>query len=340
MKILKRIGIAILAIFLLIVIIGLFLPSVSHIEETIVVNAPVETVFEQVNTMKNWEKWSPWFKADSTTKLTYNNVPSGNGASYSWVAEKMGEGTLTLSDVKPYEHITENMVFLKPNNDKGTATMDFTKEGNGVKVVWKMDMDWGWNVFARWAGVVFVKNMMSEFFANGLKDIKDVAEHAPVVSESGATYKVEGNIELPARIAIAISGKVAEKDFKAFFDKSYLAIQGVIEKGGAKATNKPAAVYYNYVPGGVTTLDAYIEVDKKIAVPANMKILELKATKAAKVDYYGPYSGSGAAHEAIDKWLKANSKKATGAPWEVYVTDPMVEKDSTKWLTEVLYPIE
>ena len=33
-------------------------------------------------------------------------------------------------------------------------------------------------------------------------------------------------------------------------------------------------------------------------------------------------------------------KKISGPIREVYVTDPGMEKDTTKWLTEIIFPIE
>jgi effector-binding domain-containing protein len=39
--------------------------------------------------------------------------------------------------------------------------------------------------------------------------------------------------------------------------------------------------------------------------------------------------------------IKKNSiTTVIGAPWEVYVTDPMVEKDTAKWQTDIYYPVQ
>ena len=46
------------------------------------------------------------------------------------------------------------------------------------------------------------------------------------------------------------------------------------------------------------------------------------------------------AHEAIHQWLTANNKTAIGSPWEVYANDPILEKDTAKWQTDVYYRIE
>ena len=58
------------------------------------------------------------------------------------------------------------------------------------------------------------------------------------------------------------------------------------------------------------------------------------------VSYMGPYEGTPAGHEAAETYIKTNNLEVIGAPWEKYVTDPMTEKDSTKWLTEICYPVK
>ena len=145
---------------------------------------------------------------------------------------------------------------------------------------------------------------------------------------------------LQAGYAVAIEGKETDATFGKFFAQSYPAIAAAITKGGGKVTDAPFSIIYNYVPGGVTSLAAAIAVDKKIPVPANMKLLDLKASKAAKVTYYGDYSKTGVAHEAVDKWVKANNRKIIGPPMEKYTNDPMIVKDTAKWETEIIYPIQ
>jgi effector-binding domain-containing protein/uncharacterized protein YndB with AHSA1/START domain len=338
MKILKRLGLVLLGIILLIVIIGLLMPSSTVIEKSIVVNAPIETVFDQVNTLKNWPKWSPWYKMDTTANLTYTGPASGNGASYSWESKNsdVGSGTLTLSDVKEYEHITENMVFK--DRGEGKSTMDFTKEGNGVKVTWKMEMDHGWNPLMRIFGALVIKDALSKQFEDGLQSIKNTAEQAPV-KVAGQSFKIQ-EIQMQPGFAVVMSGKVKENEFSPFFGKAFPAADGFIKKNNLKATGAPFAIIYKYIPDGLSELDAGIPIATNAKASGDLKVIELNGGNAVKADYYGPYEGSGAAHDAIDKWMKANGKIAAGAPWEVYVTDPSAEKDTTKWLTEVIYPVK
>ncbi len=338
MKILKRILIVVAGIIVLLSIIGLLLPSKSHVERSIVINAPIETVFDQVNTLKNWKKWSPWYKKDTAAVITYNNIPSGNGASYSWESKnkEVGAGTLTLSDVKPNEHITENMAFKDWGDAK--AEMNFTKEGNATKVTWIMDSDYGWNIFFRYIGV-FMKGDLEKQFDDGLLALKDASEHAPVATESGVAYKVQVVDDISI-VALAVSKKGTEQTIGKQLGEAYGEIQAFMTKNKIKQMGAPFAVYPVFTPGGAIELEAAIPVEKAVPVSGNIKLLEVKHPHAAKVDFYGDYVGSAAAHDAINKWVTANNRKIIGAPWEVYVTDPMVEKDTAKWLTEILYPIE
>jgi len=93
MKVLKIIGIVIGSIIVLLVVVSLFLPSKATIERSVVIKAPVGTIFNQVNSLKTWEKWSPWYKMDTTMKLEYSTPDTGVNAYYSWDSKEKHLGT-------------------------------------------------------------------------------------------------------------------------------------------------------------------------------------------------------------------------------------------------------
>ena len=43
-------------------------------------NVKAKVIFDQVNDLKMWEKWSPWVEGDSTIKVTYQGPGKGIGA--------------------------------------------------------------------------------------------------------------------------------------------------------------------------------------------------------------------------------------------------------------------
>ena len=50
---------------------------------------PVEVIFEEVNSLKNWEDWSPWNQMATDMATTYSGPSSGEGAKSSWSSESM-----------------------------------------------------------------------------------------------------------------------------------------------------------------------------------------------------------------------------------------------------------
>jgi len=99
MKILKKVLLVALVLVAITAIIGWLMPGTAKLERTLVMKGSADAIYEQVNTLKNWEKWSPWFKMDPNQKLTYSELASGPGAYYSWKGEKTGEGTITIAEV-------------------------------------------------------------------------------------------------------------------------------------------------------------------------------------------------------------------------------------------------
>jgi effector-binding domain-containing protein len=61
--------------------------------------------------------------------------------------------------------------------------------------------------------------------------------------------------------------------------------------------------------------------------------------KAVRCEYTGPFEEGDKPHIAIEQYMKEKKLNMAGAPWEVYLTDPEMEPDSTKWVTHVYYPI-
>lgn len=55
--------------------------------------------------------------------------------------------------------------------------------------------------------------------------------------------------------------------------------------------------------------------------------------------HVGPYEAIGAAYTAMGEWISSHSAVVSGAPWEVYLTDPEQEPAPAKWQTMIYYPV-
>ncbi|HJW30857.1 MAG TPA: SRPBCC family protein, partial [Saprospiraceae bacterium] len=145
---LKKAGLWIGILLLALILISFLFPATMKVSRSIEVNAPVDRVFDQVNDLRNWEKWSPWKRMDPTMVMTFSNPPVGQNAFYKWESKDkhMGTGTLTLAKVTPYEEIVTSLEM--GDYPKSSATFTFTHKGDAILLTWSMEQHIGampWN---------------------------------------------------------------------------------------------------------------------------------------------------------------------------------------------------
>jgi ribosome-associated toxin RatA of RatAB toxin-antitoxin module len=184
MKILKNIVIALVVLVAALALIGMLLPSTSKVERSLVINAPAEVIFDQVNDLKKNEAWSPW--KDPTMVLTYGAVTEGKGAVSSWTSKDMGHGSMTIVESNPASAINIDLDFGGMGQAK--ALWSFTPEGEGVKVTETMVSDAGMNPAKRLMSLMSDK-MVGPYFEKGLASLKTVSEAraAEIEKEKAAT---------------------------------------------------------------------------------------------------------------------------------------------------------
>ncbi len=168
MRLLKRLFVSLVVLVALLLLISFLLPKTYSVARSTVINAPIETVFDQVNTVRHWESWGPWQQKDSTIQATYNAIPSGEGASYSWTSEKSGKGKLTISESVPHERIRTELDF--GDHGKAAGLWEFAESDGGVKVTWGISGEAN-NPIMRYIGLL-MDGMAGPDFEKGLANIK------------------------------------------------------------------------------------------------------------------------------------------------------------------------
>ena len=179
MKILKVIGIIILVLVVLYVGIGLFLPKHTHVERSIVINAPTEKVFNEVNTFNNLKEWSPWAKLDPNTKWNYSGPEYGVGAKYDWVSDdkNVGTGAQEIIESTPNEYVKTKMNFGNMEGDYFAEFLLKPAEG-GTKVTWTYDGDMN-SMMEKYVGTFFMDGILGPPYEQGLSDLKTYIEGLP-----------------------------------------------------------------------------------------------------------------------------------------------------------------
>ena len=169
----KKILLGILAVIAIILVLAAFQPTDFRVERSLTIAAPANALFDQVNDHKKFQKWNPWAKMDPDAKTTYSGADSGVGAVASWVGDKSGAGSATITESKPGEFIRQRMDWLKPL--AGTSTVDFTfkAEGDKTVVTWAM---YGKNGYMGKLVSLFMdcESMCGPPFEQGLADLAQI----------------------------------------------------------------------------------------------------------------------------------------------------------------------
>lgn len=340
MKILKKIGIALLALIAIGLVAAAFMPTHFEYERSTDINASKDVIYSILNDMRTWEEWGPWKQEDPTMKVSYGEKTEGVGASYIWTGEKTGNGTITITEATPPTLQKSKIEFEGQGGGDGWFRLEDGDAG-ATKTSWgfAFDVSWPLNIFVVLSG----DGQMNNMFDTGLSGLKTMAEKKAAEQPATGKFKISP-VDFPGKTYLGIREKVNfDQTMTAdFFATRFGQIAALMGKTKMEADGQPCGVYYTWDEATKTTdMAVAIPVKKGVAVNGgNIKTFEIPAGKAFAIDYYGAYTGTGDAHMAMDEYFAANGMKASVPVIEEYVTDPGAEPDTAKWLTRIYYLVE
>jgi hypothetical protein len=163
-----------------------FLPRFVPVERKLVINTSPETVYPHLVNLEEWQKWNPWGAKDPGMKISYGDKKEGEGASYSWMSESQGSGTMTITKAVEPSRMETELDF----GDQGKAKAYFELKSvgeNQTEVVWHIDADMGNSPVGRVFGTM-MDGMIGPDFEDGLSRLKKLAESGDSApSEPSAT---------------------------------------------------------------------------------------------------------------------------------------------------------
>ena len=147
---------ALLIVLLLAVVVGVLLPSHGHIERTVEVSNPVRQVFDSIDTFRRYPQWTAARMWDPQVQMRLEGPESGVGAKVAWSSTnaKVRDGSLTITSSDEDNKVTMAVDNHWTGTDK-TYTLSLKPSSNGRTVVihWAYDVDYGWDLMARYAGL-------------------------------------------------------------------------------------------------------------------------------------------------------------------------------------------
>jgi effector-binding domain-containing protein len=328
----KKILLILAGLIVLVLLIGFILPAKLEVAKSTSIHAPASSVFEEINNLQHWEKWQYWNTLDPEMKITYGEKVEGTGATYTWDGPSMGQGQITITESIPDKSIALDLNFMENGIAKGFYSLE--PDGENTKLNFNFSADQGMNPIARWFNV-FMKGEIEKSFDYAGEKIKEIAEVKLVF----AFQLKEENI--PAISYVGLTHIMSPKDQLAVnkqMEKMYTQLEADLKKAKVEITGSPFCMYPKYSEESMEMVCAMpVSDNSKVA---GYKVMQTEGGRVVKGVMQGDYSNLQNVHNEIQKYIKYKNLIESGAPWEVYITDPMLEADTTKWITEVYYPVK
>jgi len=338
MKALKVILILVLGIGAMVAALGFLGDDTYRIERSVTIAAPVDDIWPAVSSLGAMDKWSPWNELDPNMKKSMEGTDGQVGALSRWEGNKdVGKGEQRIDSIARNSLVRTRLKFIEPWQSESDALIELSTDGDGTKVTWAMvgEHNFGSRLMGRFMDM---DAMLGKDFEKGLGLLKQQVEEA-VAAKPSFTITA---MDWPSTLFIGKRGIVAWADMKSAFEKGFGSGMETLGKAKVEMAGHPSGVYFEWNDANQTA-----DMIAGIPVPVEAKdklkgidLYESPASKALAIDYYGGYNGMMAPHMAMDEYIKANGLTQHTNVIEEYVTDPMTEPDSSKWLTRIIYLVK
>ncbi len=143
MKTFKKTLFYVLSISAILFALSFALPKQGVVERSITVKANADSVFEQINTIKNWKNWADWFSKKDTVFVKYEGEHEGIGATQTW-DNSFGIGKVIIIESTKPTSIKYAMRLYKYAPYMGTIVITPNPDAT-ITINWKVTLDAGKN---------------------------------------------------------------------------------------------------------------------------------------------------------------------------------------------------
>ncbi len=147
--------------------------------------------------------------------------------------------------------------------------------------------------------------------------------------------------EIAAQPVIVVRRRIKPSEVAATLAEVLGHVFQHAQQNGIALAGQPFTRYLDWGPG-LWTIEAGMPVTAKVCeTPSNAVVRPdaLPGGWVAATTHTGSYDKLSDAHAAIQQWIEAQGLIATGAPWEIYTTDPADYPDPKDWRTDIFWPV-
>jgi hypothetical protein len=164
-----------LSIILLLVVIGVLLPSSYHVERSIRIKHSSKVIFPYLNNLQKWSAWTSLnINKDYSLEQQFSGSSQGIGSELSYHGDKLGKGKIKIVDNEMNDHVSFSLLINNRFNTDGNIKIETISE-NDSRVIITLDGDVGFHLPNRYI-ILMMNNIAGSLFEESLNRLKMIAE--------------------------------------------------------------------------------------------------------------------------------------------------------------------
>ncbi len=340
MRFLKPLFFFLLAVMTVTAALSMLMATSQKLERSITINAPASVVYNELTRLENFNKYSVWSRNDTMAKYVLTGTDGTVGATSSWSGHPAisGEGKIEIASLEKNKRITHQLIFTKPRTGKAESIFTLNENNGVTTVTWdfKLATPRPWNIFNL---IYSLDKKMGKDFEEGLSLMKKAIEAMNGTAAISA-YEVQP-MNFPATTFAAVRQEVRWADLLSFFAEHLPIVYQEAQNANASPGTASGLIYSWNERNQLADIAAAVPVaaGTKINNPI-VQAVNIPASKAVYINFNGAYDKLPDAYASIRKYLTENKLKEKTPSIEQYIKGPNNEKDTSQWLTKIVFLVE
>lgn len=323
--------ISIVLVVVLFAVVGLFLPAKRTVEFKTESNRPISTVYDVVHGFNRFDEWSVLRTSDPLLKSEVSDPATGVGATlkYDSLTRSTGSGKWELVESEPEKMVKYKIEDNSQGHDKSlTIYLDRTGPMNrNTEIVEVYEVDYGWNLLGRYAGLYVDRNVGDKLKAGG-KRLNTFLATIPKLPYNDRENPISF-VDLPAAnvLSATVISKRDNNEIALAITNKMAWIEKVMAANGLKAagplrivTNELSSDSYSFDVVQPVSKDGETTGDWTIKTEQEIVFEQLPAGRAVTTDYTGYATGLQNEREIIRAWAMVRGASTRDRGYDEYLS--------------------
>lgn len=313
-----------------------------YVEETTVINAPLPVVYKEVNNLENWESWGPWNNEAENIIIDYSETTRGEGASFTWRSEDLGDGSVTTTRAIP-DNALDQAVIHNPTMAESRSRMywEFEEVEEGTRVTLGME---GTQSFREKLAFAFRDNSLTDIMRPRLSNSLEELNRQVNLKMSVYSINVDGLTTHGGGFYMYTSTASKMSQIPVKMQDMVTEIRNYMELNNISAQGDPFVLYSDWDEQNNSAIySAGIFTPSMVITPQESDILNamMPVQRVVKTTLKGNYENLQEAWARAYAYIDDNDLQAneTSEPFEVYRITAERDINPANWVTEIYIPV-